>query len=127
MKNKLFAFLTLLAVSSLNVSTLFAQGTAFTYQGRLASGTTAANGEYDFQFAIHSAATGPAQVGLAISNSAVSVSNGLFAITLDFGVSTFPGADRWLEIAVRTNGVGTFNILAPRQKLTATPYAVQAL
>ncbi|HNI61280.1 MAG TPA: hypothetical protein PKW11_15155, partial [Pseudomonadota bacterium] len=36
----------------------------------------------------------------------VAVTNGLFTVTLDFG-NQFPGADRWLEIGVRTNGGGT--------------------
>ncbi|HAV60805.1 MAG TPA: hypothetical protein DCY13_00375, partial [Verrucomicrobiales bacterium] len=43
---------------------------------------------------------------------------------LDFG-DQFPGADRWLEIAVRTNLSG-FTTLSPRQPLTATPYAITA-
>jgi hypothetical protein len=55
----------------------------------------------------------------------VAVTNGLFAVTLDFG-NQFPGADRWLEIAVRTNGVGNFATLTPRQPLTPTPYAIRA-
>jgi hypothetical protein len=44
---------------------------------------------------------------------------------LDFGAN-FPGADRWLEIGVRTNGLGTFSTLSPRQKITPTPYAIYA-
>jgi hypothetical protein len=46
-------------------------------------------------------------------------------VTLDFG-DEFPGADRWLEIGVRTNGGGDFAVVSPRQALTATPYAVRA-
>ena len=53
------------------------------------------------------------------------MTNGLFTVTLDFG-NQFPGADRWLEIAVRTNGGVSFTPLAPRQPLTPTPYAVTA-
>jgi len=53
------------------------------------------------------------------------VSNGLFTVTLDFG-NQFPGANRWLEIGVRTNGVGAYTTLSPRQPITATPYAITA-
>ena len=42
--------------STLN-SQLFAQGTAFTYQGRLNVGTNGANGVYDLRFALFDAVT----------------------------------------------------------------------
>jgi hypothetical protein len=45
---------TLLLLSTLNyqLSTTFAQGTAFTYQGRLNEGANPANGIYDLRFTI---------------------------------------------------------------------------
>jgi hypothetical protein len=100
-----------------------AQGTAFTYQGRLNDGANPANGSYDLRFALYDAANAGNQQGNLLTNSATAVTNGLFTVTLDFG-NQFPGAARWLEIAVRTNGVGAFATLAPRQALTPTPYAV---
>src|SRR5262245_58161739 len=106
-------------------SALRAQGTAFTYQGRLDDGGSPANGHYDLTFALYDAATLGAQQGSTFTNIATGVSNGLFTVTLDFG-NQFPGPDRWLEIGVRTNGSGAFSTLSPRQQLTATPYAVQA-
>ena len=60
------------------------------------------------------------------TNSQTAVTNGLFSVSLDFGTGPFTGAGRWLEIGVRTNSAGTFSILAPRQQLTPTPYAVYA-
>jgi hypothetical protein len=54
------------------------------------------------------------------------VSNGLFTVTLDFS-NQFPGAARWLEISVRTNGAGSFTNLSPRQPLTSVPYSVKAI
>jgi hypothetical protein len=101
------------------------QGTAFTYQGRLNDGAGPANGLYDLQFVLFDAASAGNQVGGPITNAATAVSNGLFTITLDFG-NQFPGADRWLEIGIITNGGGAFTTLAPRQQVTATPYAIQA-
>lgn len=117
MKNLLLAGLVVFSTHA------FAQGTAFTYQGRLNSGANAANGSYDLQFSLWSAASGPSQLGGNITNAATAVSNGVFTVTLDFG-NQFPGADRWLEIGVRTNGNGAFTTLTPRQPLTPSPYSV---
>src|SRR6266849_6821583 len=103
-----------------------AQGTAFTYQGRLVENGAAANGLYDLSFSAWVAASGPSQVGGTLSTNGVPVSNGLFTVALDFGPGIFTGPDRWLDIGVWTNGGGAFATLAPRQKLTATPYAITA-
>jgi trimeric autotransporter adhesin len=104
---------------------LHAQGTAFTYQGHLTSGANTAAGSYDLIFSLFSAGSGGGPLATPNTNSAVAVSNGLFAVTLDFGAN-FPGGDRWLEIAVRTNGNGAFTTLSPRQKVTPAPYAIFA-
>lgn len=118
------AFGLLVSLGSI-LTTAHAQGTAFTYQGRLNDGVAPANGTYDLRFALYDAASAGAQNGLLVTNSATVVTNGLFAVTLDFG-NQFPGADRWLEIAVRPNGGSGFSALTPRQALMSTPYAVQA-
>ena len=118
------AFLALLAVMA-GVLQLHAQGTAFTYQGRLNDANGPASGIYDLRFAIYDAASLGAQQGYLLTNSPTAVTNGLFTVTLDFG-NQFNGASRWLEIAVRTNGSDTFATLAPRQALTPTPYALFA-
>src|SRR5579862_37828 len=76
-----------------------AQGTAFTYQGRLNDAGLPANGIFDLQFTIYDSLNNPgALVAGPITNFTVAVSNGLFATTLDFGMGVFTGADRWLEI-----------------------------
>ena len=98
-------------------------GTSFTYQGRLSNGTNATAGLYDLTFSVWNASTGAAQVGNTLTNAAVGVTNGLFTATLDFGSGVFDGNARWLEVEVRTNGSGAFVTLAPRQALSATPYA----
>src|SRR5271156_23198 len=77
--------------------TLFAQSTAFTYQGRLNDGANPASGSYDVQFTLFAVDTGGSAVAGPLTNSPTGVSNGLFTVTLDFG-GQFPGADRWLEI-----------------------------
>lgn len=117
----------LLVFTSLLVAAiqLSAQGTAFTYQGRLQSGSNTASGIYDLTFSVWSGPSGDFQVGSTFTNSATGVTNGLFTVTMDFG-SVFDGNPRWIEIGVRTNGNGDFTTLLPRQQLTPSPYAVYA-
>jgi len=103
-----------------------AQGTAFTYQGRLDAGGAPANGIYDLRFAIYDAASAGVMQGGPVTNAATGVSNGLFTVTLDFGAGVFTGPARWLDIGVRTNAGSAFATLSPRQKLTPMPYAIQS-
>jgi hypothetical protein len=99
-------------------------GTAFTYQGRLNAGANPATGTFDFRFTLADSASEGSAVAGPLTNAAVAVSNGLFAVVLDFG-SSFDGNARWLEIGVRTNGATEdFTTLAPRQPLTPSPYAL---
>ncbi len=100
----------------------------FTYQGRLENGGTIATGTYDFRFALYDAATAGNQIGVLIPIEDVAVVQGLFTVDLDFGQSSFTGAARWLEVAVRPAAeTGDYQLLAPRQPLTATPHALLAL
>ncbi|HVM47813.1 MAG TPA: tail fiber domain-containing protein [Candidatus Acidoferrum sp.] len=108
-------------------STLHAQGTAFTYQGRLATGGSPATGLYDLQFAVYDSTNSPGTlIAGPLTVPGTGVTNGLFAVTLDFGAGVFNGSARWLQIGVRTNGGGSFVTLTPRQALTPAPYAIFA-
>ena len=109
-----------------NVHQTVAQGTAFTYQGRLGVGTNAANGIYDLQLGLYDAANSGNLVAGPVTNSNVSISNGLFTVIVDFGTGAFNGAERWLKISARSNAIGAFTDLAPLQQITPTPYAVTA-
>lgn len=102
----------------------FAQGTAFTYQGRLNDGGQPANGSYDLAFALCTSSNGGDQIGGSITNTATPVNGGLFTVTLDFGASSFTGSERWLQLEVRTNGAGAFTHLAARQPILPAPYAI---
>jgi hypothetical protein len=117
--------LCLLPALNLYIGTSRAQGTAFTYQGQLGDGGVPASGSYDFTFAIFDSCTNGTEQGPILTNTATAVNNGLFLVTLDFG-NQFPGANRWLQIAVCTNGAGNFVPLNPRQLLAPAPYAVAA-
>ena len=123
-----FALAALAALASASiVSTANAQGTAFSYQGRLTDNGAPPNGNYDLRFTIYDALTAGNQVGTPLTNRPVALSNGLFTVALDFGAGVFSGPNRWLEIGVRTNGsVGAYATLAPRQTITPSPYAIHA-
>ncbi len=100
---------------------------AFTYQGLLLDAGAPANGSNDLRFVLFDAATNGLAIGANITLEDVTVSNGLFTVTLDFGAAAFDGSDRWLEMRVRPGAsVGLFTTLAPRQKINAVPYAVKA-
>ena len=118
----ILSIVALLAFSTIG----FAQTTAFNYQGSLNSGGTPASGNHDFEFALFDAASGGAQLGSMLTQNSVAVTNGIFAVSLDFG-SQFPGANRFLEIRVRQAGGGAFTQLTPRQPVTSAPYAVKSL
>src|SRR5215510_6922969 len=99
----IIAPLLMVSAFTCQLSTAFSQGTTFTYQGRLTAGTNVANGIYDLRFALFDAAGAGTQIGPSRTNLALAISNGFFSVSLDFTNGAFPGADRWLEIGVRTN------------------------
>ncbi len=101
-------------------------GSGFTYQGQLLTAGSPATGPYDFQFTLYDAFTGGTPVTATLTVAGVAVTNGLFTTVLDFGGTAFWGEARYLELAVRPAGGGSYTILAPRQPLTPTPYALSA-
>jgi hypothetical protein len=101
-----FCFLprVLVLMIAFTAQVVFAQSNSFTYQGRLIEGGPPANGNYDLQFALWDSASGGSQVGSNLIVNSVAVSNGVFALTLDFGANSFPGVSQ----------------------VTSTPYAVRS-
>ena len=95
------------AVIGIFITAIQAQTTEFTYQGNLKDGVNAANGNYDFEFALFDALTAGTQLGSTVTRNSVAVAGGTFAVSLDFGAQ-FPGANRFLEIRVRIVGGGAF-------------------
>lgn len=100
-------------------------GTAFTYQGHLtAAGGQPINEDCSIAFRLYDQAADGLQVAPALTPT-VPVSEGLFAVELDFG-AVFTGTGRWLDIAVKCPGDTAYTGLG-RQALTAVPYAHYAL
>lgn len=107
---------------------------AFTYQGRLDQDGTPYSGQVDFEFALF---FGLAQRGAPIQRPQTEVVDGLFTVTLDFGVDIADTVVFDLDGAVTSNpplievrvrapsgGTGPFTTLSPRQPVRATPVAM---
>jgi len=106
----------------------FAQGNAFSFQGKLNDGTNPANGRYDLEFKLFDAITGGTQIGPTVARPGTTLINGVFSTTLDFGAAAFQNPNSiFIEIAVRPFGSpNPLTILGPRQQLTVVPFAVNA-
>ena len=124
-------FLGILAiVVSLAMTTLGAApaSSRFTYQGVLEQSNVVANGAFDLRFQPFGVLSGGTSLATAIALDNVAVVNGVFTVSLDFGEGFFVGDQVFLQIDVRDGAsTGVFTGLAPRQELTATPYAQTAL
>lgn len=129
LSNKL---ITIALVMELSVCPTLAQGSAFTYQGRLDDAGVPADGLHDLRFRLFDAPVTGVQVGQTLCADNVVITDGLFGFPLDFGPQYATLAQRHLEIEVRRHtgldcsNVGGFIVLAPRQLLTAVPLASHA-
>ena len=126
MKIKLFALLASLTACFAVAQRAAAQGTAFTYQGRLLDGANGANGVYDLTFALFAAGSGGSPLNGTITNSGLSREQ-----------RPVHGLARFRQPVQRQQpldgGRGShqrrrslYRPLAPRQELTPTPYAITA-
>ena len=100
---------------------------SFTYQGELRHSGVAADGAFDFRFELYGQKSGGSVIGSAVDVDNVQVVDGIFSVELDFGAGPYNGDQLWLKMGVRNgNSTGGYQDLAPRQKVTATPYALYA-
>jgi hypothetical protein len=95
--------------------------TPFTYQGQLEGDSGPVDGDCEMAFRLYDTSNTDSQVGKTITQT-VSVSDGLFGVTLDFGSGVFDGSSRWLGVQVLCPGDSAFTDLG-RQRLDATPYS----
>jgi hypothetical protein len=130
-QRKIFLLLPLMLMFS--AGAVFAQGTAFTFQGKLGDSGSPVNGTFDMQFKLLSdpncdPTTAGCQIGttITLNNPLVQVTNGVFSVQLDFGAAALPGAERFLEIGIRRNNTDPYTLLAPRSKITSSPYAIRS-
>ncbi len=115
--------LTLISVSATGAVAL---GAGFTFQGGLSTAAGPITGGCDLRFGLFNAASGGSQIGNLLVRPGLQLTNGLFAVELDFG-DVFNGDPRWIEVGVRCPaGSGSFTTLSPRQAVSAAPYALTA-
>lgn len=107
---------------------LAAESPRLVYQGRLLSSGVPLNGSCDLRIGLYDAETGGQRLGNLVTNTAVTVQEGAFSVSLDSAAMFFDGSPRWLEIGVRTNGSAVeFTVLQPRQAMITVPQSVFAL
>ena len=100
----------------------------FTYQGQLRNAGQLVNGPVDLKISMWDADTAGVQIGSSNTFNAVPMTDGRFALGLNFGASAFDGSNRWIQVEFRNPaGSGLYQALNPRDKITATPYALYAL
>jgi hypothetical protein len=125
------AYLSMLALGILTAAAA-AQPTAFTYQGRLRNGANLASGVHDFRFTLFTNLTGGVVVATPQCVDNLTVAEGLFTATIDFGAAFTTNQQRFLQIEVRAdtgltcaNATG-FTVLSPRQPVMPVPIANHA-
>jgi hypothetical protein len=99
---------------------------AITVQGVLSANGAPADGVYDLRLTPYGdpGASTPLAPAQEIDN--VLVLSGAFTVRVDFGRALYQGDRLFIEIAVREgNATGAYELLAPRQELTAAPYALK--
>jgi hypothetical protein len=126
---KMRIYLQFLLISFVFATTVFAQTSAITYQGKLNDAGVPANGNYDFTFKLFSVTAGGSQIGVDLVRDDVQVTNGVFTVNLDFGSSPFTSATgNYLEILVRPGAsTGAYTPLAPRLAINNSPYSMKSL
>jgi hypothetical protein len=102
--------------------------TAFNFQGHLASNGTAVSGSCGFTFSLYDSATEGTRIGPIVTVPELTVTQGIFQATIDFGYESLSGGERWIEINARCpDNTGAFVTLVPRQRVQSVPYALTAM
>lgn len=130
--NRAHAFAAGVVVALLAAAAKFVGGTpldqTFTYQGQLRNAGQLVNGPVDLRITLWDADVAGGQIGSANTFNAMQLNDGRFACGLNFGNAAFDGSNRWIQVEFRNPaGTGQYQALTPRDKITATPYALYAL
>lgn len=111
------------------------QGTSFTYQGQLKHQGVPVTDAVDMRFTLFDSDSAETPIagplvfdGQDPNLPPIEVTGGLFATELDFGAEALQQGGQWLQVEVRwphdpADGA-EYAVLSPRQKLTATPFAL---
>ncbi len=102
-------------------------GTAFTYQGRLDGVSPDASVGLRFRVWNHPTSINSATNAVTSTlTRAVTLANGTFTTTLDFGATIQQQDGLFMEVEVSPTGIaGPWTTLTPRQPITGAPFALQ--
>ncbi len=99
---------------------------AISVQGVLSVNGEPAGGVYDLQITPYPDGVTGAALALPLQIENVFFVEGAFTAKVDFGLTLFLGDKIFFEIAVRPgNSSGAYDVLLPRQEVTAAPYALK--
>jgi hypothetical protein len=103
-------------------------GSAFSYQGRLANAGQNYSGNADFIFTVYDSQSGGEAVGSPVAIANVPVSAGVFSVQIPSDPSWFVNApDRYLDVQVRTPAdEGAYSTITPRGRIGQVPAAMVA-
>lgn len=120
--------ITMVILLIISTTTLSAPvGSRFSYQGQLQFNDVSVTGTYDFKVELWNQAIGGSFFGSALEIADVEVVDGVFTMELDFTDAPFTGDDWFLKIQVREGAsTGGYITMSPKQRINATPYAIQA-
>ncbi|MDJ0654899.1 MAG: hypothetical protein QNJ40_12130 [Xanthomonadales bacterium] len=116
-----FAIVVILVMGCTQV--VLAQDWRFTYQGHVTLNGLALDGAVDLRFQAYESATGTNAISSIDELTSTPIEGGIFSVTVDLGPQVIRKDPVWLEISVRPNGSGTYEVLAPRQRFTPAPFA----
>lgn len=92
----------------------------FTYQGNLRQAGFLVNGQRSMVFRIYGSSSSATELWTSPAYN-VSLSTGVFRVTLEPALSDWQSGNLWLELEVAGNR------MSPREELTSSPYAINSL
>lgn len=119
-----FAAMAFAVIATASAQTL-QQPTSFVYQGTLLDDGSAVTGEARLTITLWDAQVNGSQISMIENRPDVDVVDGQFAVDIDFGSLAFNGTDAWLQIEIVQIDGGFVDVILPRQRISATPMALQ--
>lgn len=118
MRKAIVPVVSTLALAVSMAISMTASAASFSYHGSLQDNGKPADGKYDLQLTLYSAAQGGKVVGGPLTLYAVPVQHGSFNTQADFGPLTNV-QNAWLAVSVKTAGSSTFSALGARAPVSA--------
>lgn len=108
----------------LAVASRSAAAISFDYHGTLRDAGVPAEGRYDVELTLYSAADGGRVIAGPLTLANVAVHEGAFSTQADFGALAQPADNAWLGVRLRSAGSGDFSALPARSAVALTATSV---